>query len=102
MRQTLSELTLMPPAGAAPVEWRVSDAVITYAEALHARDQRAAATAEGGGREQVWLLEHPPLYTAGTSAKPEELLQARFPVHQTGRGGQFTYHGPGQRVAYVM
>src|SRR5258708_31715187 len=58
--------------------------------------------AGGGAPERVWLLEHPPLYTAGTSAKPEELIDARFPVHQTGRGGQFTYHGPGQRVAYVM
>ena len=61
-----------------------------------------AAIADGAAPELVWLLEHPPLYTAGTSAKPEELIEARFPVHATGRGGQFTYHGPGQRVAYVM
>ena len=65
-------------------------------------EARAAAIAEGSARELVWLLEHPPLYTAGTSAKPAELIEARFPVHATGRGGQFTYHGPGQRVAYVM
>ncbi len=65
-------------------------------------DARAAAIADGAAPELVWLLEHPPLYTAGTSAKPEELVEARFPVHSAGRGGQFTYHGPGQRVAYVM
>ena len=68
------------------------------------RDGRRASprSPTGSAPEQVWLLEHPPLYTAGTSAKPEDLIEARFPVHQTGRGGQFTYHGPGQRVAYVM
>src|SRR2546430_6461742 len=65
-------------------------------------DERVAAIASGTAPELVWLLEHPPLYTAGTSAKPEDLVEARFPVHQTGRGGQFTYHGPGQRVAYAM
>jgi lipoyl(octanoyl) transferase len=65
-------------------------------------DARVAAIAQGSLPELVWLLEHPPLYTAGTSAKPEELIEARFPVHNVGRGGQFTYHGPGQRVAYVM
>jgi lipoyl(octanoyl) transferase len=84
------------------VEWRVSDAPVAYARALAEMDARVAAIAAGAAPELVWLLEHPPLYTAGTSAKPEELLQARFPVHQAGRGGQFTYHGPGQRVAYVM
>jgi lipoyl(octanoyl) transferase len=63
---------------------------------------RAAAIARGEAAELVWLLEHPPLYTSGTSAKPQELLDARFPVYATGRGGQFTYHGPGQRVGYVM
>ena len=63
---------------------------------------RAAAIADGRAPELVWLVQHPPLYTAGTSAKPEELIEQRFPVHRTGRGGQFTYHGPGQRVAYVM
>src|SRR5262245_40560719 len=65
-------------------------------------ESRAAAIADGSAAELVWLLEHPPLYTAGTSAKPEDLIDARFPVHAVGRGGQFTYHGPGQRVAYVM
>lgn len=85
-----------------PVEWRVSDRLVDYEEALAVMDSRAAAIAEGRARELVWLLEHPPLYTAGTSARPEDLVDARFPVYQTGRGGQFTYHGPGQRVAYLM
>jgi lipoyl(octanoyl) transferase len=84
------------------VEWRVSDRLVAYADALAAMDARVAAIAAGEAPEQVWLLEHPPLYTAGTSARPDELIEARFPVHQVGRGGQFTYHGPGQRVAYVM
>jgi lipoyl(octanoyl) transferase len=65
-------------------------------------DARAAAIADGAARELIWLIEHPPLYTAGTSANPEDLIAARFPVHVAGRGGQFTYHGPGQRIAYVM
>src|ERR1051325_6762311 len=65
-------------------------------------EARAAAIAQGEARELVWLLEHPPLYTAGTSASAADLIEARFPVHQTGRGGQFTYHGPGQRVVYLM
>jgi lipoyl(octanoyl) transferase len=86
----------------AAVEWRVSGAPVTYEQALAAMDERVAAIALGEAAELVWLLEHPPLYTAGTSARPEDLVEARFPVHQTGRGGQFTYHGPGQRVAYVM
>jgi lipoyl(octanoyl) transferase len=75
---------------------------VDYERALAEMDDRVAAIAAGEATELVWLLEHPPLYTAGTSARPEELLEARFPVHQVGRGGQFTYHGPGQRVAYVM
>ncbi|MEP9353157.1 lipoyl(octanoyl) transferase LipB [Xanthobacter sp. KR7-65] len=87
---------------APPVEWRVSEGLIPYPEALAAMEARAAAIAEGKAAECVWLLEHPPLYTAGTSAKPEDLVDGRFPVFETGRGGQFTYHGPGQRVAYVM
>jgi lipoyl(octanoyl) transferase len=87
----------------APVEWLVSDALIPYETALDLMDRRAAAVAAGGAAELVWLLEHPPLYTAGTSAKPADLLEpSRFPVHKAGRGGQFTYHGPGQRIAYVM
>ena len=74
-----------------------------YPEAVAAMEARVAAIALGEASECVWLLEHPPLYTAGTSATPEELLMpARFPVFKTGRGGRFTYHGPGQRVAYVM
>jgi lipoyl(octanoyl) transferase len=101
-RSIPSELTLVPAPDSAPVQWRISDAPVAYEAALAAMDQRVAAIAEGREPEQVWLLEHPPLYTAGTSAKPDELIEARFPVHQTGRGGQFTYHGPGQRVAYVM
>ena len=84
------------------MEWRVSDQPVGYAAALAAMDERVAAIAHGTAPELVWLLEHPPLYTAGTSAKPQDLVEARFPVHQTGRGGQFTYHGPGQRVAYAM
>ena len=87
----------------APLEWRVSDAPVPYAEALAFMDERAAAIREGTAPECVWLLEHPPLYTGGTSANPADLLDAgRFEVHRTGRGGEYTYHGPGQRVGYVM
>jgi lipoyl(octanoyl) transferase len=93
---------LRPAAGTPAVEWLVSDAPVAYEAALAAMDARVAAIAAGQATEQVWLLQHPPLYTAGTSARPEELIEARFPVHKVGRGGQFTYHGPGQRVAYVM
>lgn len=85
------------------VGWAVSPGLVEYNAAVAAMEARAAAIAEGSAGELVWLLEHPPLYTAGVSAKPGDLLDAdRFPVFQTGRGGQFTYHGPGQRVAYVM
>ncbi len=91
-----------PPPGLAPVQWRISAGAVPYEAALAVMDARAAAIAERAAPELVWLLEHPPLYTAGTSAKPEHLIAARFPVHVAGRGGQFTYHGPGQRVAYVM
>ncbi|MHA6299334.1 lipoyl(octanoyl) transferase LipB [Devosia sp. CAU 1758] len=84
------------------VEWRIFDAPLDYAAALAVMDQRVAAIAAGERPEAVWLLEHPPLYTSGTSARPEDLLNPRFPVYPAGRGGQFTYHGPGQRVAYVM
>lgn len=91
-----------PAADTAPVEWRLTDPLVPYEEAVDAMRARAAAVAEGQAQELVWLLEHPPLYTAGTSAKPEELVEARFPVHTAGRGGQFTYHGPRQRIAYVM
>ena len=85
------------------MDWRISDGLVPYEEALGAMEARVEAIRAGAEPEQVWLLEHPPLYTAGTSAKAGDLLQpGRFPVHQTGRGGQYTYHGPGQRVAYVM
>ncbi|MCC0029087.1 MAG: lipoyl(octanoyl) transferase LipB [Brucellaceae bacterium] len=93
----------LPLLPSAPVEWTVSPSLVSYPDALAAMEERAAAIAAGEADEQVWLLEHPPLYTAGTSAKAADLLQDdRFPVFQTGRGGEFTYHGPGQRVAYVM
>lgn len=86
----------------APVEWRISDGLTAYNEALAVMDARAAAISAGMARECVWLVEHPPLYTAGTSAKAADLIDARFTVHETGRGGEYTYHGPGQRVAYLM
>src|SRR5262245_16244785 len=83
------------------VEWRIDDTLVPYPGALAAMEARAAAIAEGAP-ELVWLLQHPPLYTGGTSARPEDLHDVRFPVFATGRGGQFTYHGPGQRVVYLM
>ncbi len=86
-----------------PVQWALSSGYVDYAAAEAAMEARVAAIAAGEAEELVWLLEHPPLYTAGVSAKDDDLLAPdRFPVHRTGRGGQFTYHGPGQRVAYVM
>jgi lipoyl(octanoyl) transferase len=88
------------PGGA--VEWLISDASVPYPEAVAAMEARAEAIAACEAPELVWLLEHPPLYTAGTSGKEGDLLEARFPLYTTGRGGQLTYHGPGQRVAYVM
>ena len=94
-----------PAAGpdAPEVEWLVTDVPVAYATALVVMERRVDRIIAGTARELVWLLEHPPLYTAGTSAKPEELLQpTRFPVHSVGRGGRYTYHGPGQRIAYVM
>jgi lipoyl(octanoyl) transferase len=85
------------------IEWRVSDKPVPYAEALSAMEARAAAIRAGTARECVWLLEHPPLFTAGTSADPAELTNPfDFPVYEAGRGGRYTYHGPGQRVGYVM
>jgi len=84
-------------------EWRISDGLVPYDEALTAMEARVADIRAGRAGELVWLLEHPPLYTAGTSSKPQDLLQPlRLPVHAAGRGGQYTYHGPGQRVAYTM
>ena len=86
-----------------PIGWAVSKGLTAYEPAVAFMEARAAAIAAGEANELVWLLEHPPLYTAGVSAKPDDLLAPdRFPVFQTGRGGQFTYHGPGQRVAYIM
>jgi lipoyl(octanoyl) transferase len=101
---TRGELTIgLPlPAGAPPVEWLVGDGRVGYDRAVSAMTERAAAIAAGEARELVWLTEHPPLYTAGTSSRPEQLIEARFPVFNAGRGGQFTYHGPGQRVGYLM
>jgi lipoyl(octanoyl) transferase len=93
---------LMPPRDSAPAEWRISDALVPYADAMAFMDARVAAIAAGVAPELIWLLEHPPLYTAGTSARATDLVDARFPVHKSGRGGQFTYHGPGQRVIYAM
>ena len=88
---------------AVPAQWRVADAPVAYDAAVAAMEARAAAIAHGEAAERVWLLEHPALYTAGTSARPEDLVEPdRFPVFQSGRGGQYTYHGPGQRVAYLM
>jgi len=84
------------------IEWRVEAGLAPYPDAVSFMEARAAAIAEGRARELVWLVEHPPIYTAGTSANDRDLLDARFPVFKTGRGGQFTYHGPGQRVGYVI
>ena len=104
--RTLSSTLAAPLFGrqdAAPAGWAVSPGLVGYPQAVAAMEARAAAIAEGSAGELVWLLEHPSLYTAGVSAKPADLLDSqRFPVFESGRGGQFTYHGPGQRVAYVM
>lgn len=97
------DLSMMPFQGSPPVRWRISDDLVPYDEAIATMEHEAAAIADGRADELVWLLEHPPLYTAGTSANATDLIEPdRFPVHQTGRGGEYTYHGPGQRVAYVM
>ncbi|MDE0728058.1 MAG: lipoyl(octanoyl) transferase LipB [Alphaproteobacteria bacterium] len=85
------------------MEWRISDGLVDYQQVVRDMEERVAAIRAGGAEEMVWLLQHPALYTAGTSAKAGDLLDAGgLPVYQTGRGGQYTYHGPGQRVAYVM
>jgi lipoyl(octanoyl) transferase len=101
-RQSLDLTPFAATAGGGPVEWRISDAPVPYPEAVAAMEARVADIRERGAPELVWLLEHPPLYTSGTSGKEADLLDARFPLFATGRGGQLTYHGPGQRVAYVM
>lgn len=88
--------------GDSPVEWKTSDKLITYPEALRYMQERVENILAKTAREQVWLLEHPSLYTAGTSAKKDLLAPQLFPVYEAGRGGEFTYHGPGQRIAYIM
>jgi lipoyl(octanoyl) transferase len=95
-------LGLPPPAGATAAEWRVSEGLQDYEDAVRQMEARADAIAAGEASELVWLLEHPPLYTAGTSARAADVLDPRFPVFPSGRGGQSTYHGPGQRVVYLM
>lgn len=100
-RQEL-DLTSFSAAGGAPVAWRISNAPVPYPEAVAFMEARVAAIAAGEAPELVWLLEHPPLYTSGTSGKATDLRDPRFPIFAAGRGGQLTYHGPGQRVAYIM
>lgn len=93
----------MSEASDRAIEWRISTDPVAYPEAVDFMERRVRAIRDGEAEEMIWLLEHPPLYTAGTSARAEDLLEpGRFPVHRSGRGGQYTYHGPGQRVAYVM
>jgi lipoyl(octanoyl) transferase len=101
-RQSLDLTTFADPAGGGAVEWRISGAPVPYLEAIAAMEARVAGIGDRQAPELVWLLEHPPLYTSGTSGRPGDLLDPRFPLFATGRGGQLTYHGPGQRVAYVM
>jgi lipoyl(octanoyl) transferase len=101
-RQSLDLTTFARAQGGGEVEWRISAAPVPYPEAVAEMESRAADIAEHQAAELVWLLEHPPLYTSGTSGKEGDLLDPRFPLFTTGRGGQLTYHGPGQRVAYVM
>jgi lipoyl(octanoyl) transferase len=98
----VSESLILDASLKTQVEWRIGDSPVLYPQALTEMEARVAAIADGTEGELVWLLEHPPIYTAGTSAQDSDLLDARFPVYRTGRGGQFTYHGPGQRVAYAM
>ncbi|HLP70439.1 MAG TPA: lipoyl(octanoyl) transferase LipB [Rhizobium sp.] len=103
MQRTEIETKMFPLPGSPPVRWRISDGLVPYEKALATMEAEVAAIADGSADELVWLLEHPPLYTAGTSADPADLKEPdRFPVHATGRGGEYTYHGPGQRVGYVM
>ena len=103
MLRTDLKFSMFPLAGSPRVRWRIADGLVPYEEAVATMEREVAAIAEGSADELVWLLEHPPLYTAGTSATADGLVQPdRFPVFATGRGGEYTYHGPGQRVAYVM
>ncbi|MBY5815824.1 lipoyl(octanoyl) transferase LipB [Rhizobium leguminosarum] len=102
MLRTDLEFSMLPQLGTRPVRWRITDGLVPYEEAVETMEREVAVIADGGD-ELVWLVEHPPLYTAGTSANARDLVQPnRFPVFATGRGGEYTYHGPGQRVAYVM
>ncbi|MBY5863233.1 lipoyl(octanoyl) transferase LipB [Rhizobium leguminosarum] len=102
MLRTDLEFSMLPQLGTRPVRWRITDGLVPYEEAVETMEREVAIIADGGD-ELVWLVEHPPLYTAGTSANVRDLVQPnRFPVFATGRGGEYTYHGPGQRVAYVM
>ena len=101
LRSSLS-MSFLPRSPNPPVRWIVEQGLIAYPDALAQMEALSAAIARGEATETVWLVEHPPLYTAGTSARAADLLTPKFPVYETGRGGQYTYHGPGQRVAYVM
>jgi lipoyl(octanoyl) transferase len=91
-----------PPSRLDGLEWRTDTGLTPYATALAEMEARAAAVTTGDARELIWLLEHPPVYTAGTSADPVDLVDPRFPVFDTGRGGKYTYHGPGQRIGYLV
>lgn len=103
MQRQNIETSLLAIPGSPPVRWRVAPGLVAYDEAVETMEREAAAIARGEADELVWLVEHPPLYTAGTSAVPDDLVAPdRFPVFSTGRGGEYTYHGPGQRVVYVM
>jgi lipoyl(octanoyl) transferase len=103
MQRSEIETQMLPLPGSPPVRWRVTDGLVDYDHAVAEMEREAALIAEGKADELVWLIEHPPLYTAGTSAEEKDLLAPkRFPVFKTGRGGEYTYHGPGQRVVYVM
>jgi lipoyl(octanoyl) transferase len=94
---------ILAASGEVTVDWQISREPVAYPDAVKVMEQRVESIRAGSAREAVWLLEHPPIYTAGTSAKPEDLLAAdRFPVFATGRGGRYTYHGPGQRIVYLM
>jgi lipoyl(octanoyl) transferase len=96
-------ISMLPEAGSPPARWRISEGLVPYDEAVAEMEWQVAAIADGDADELVWLVEHPPIYTAGTSANAADLIEPnRFPVFSTGRGGEYTYHGPGQRVAYVM
>lgn len=103
LTRTDLDLSMLPRDGSPPVRWRISDGLVPYDEAVATMEREVADIADGKADELVWLVEHPPIYTAGTSANASDLKDPnRFPVFATGRGGEYTYHGPGQRVAYVM